>query len=106
MIPAAMNMIPNNQKFHHLIFLGFSSTCGILLRLRLVAMPPITIKAGKIAGALKKKNVRALLMTIMIQVMVFFTECGNAFMQAYTRKPAAIGGMNLKISVCSAFLSK
>src|SRR5687767_9518414 len=106
MIPAAMNMIPNNQKFHQRIFFGFSSTCGILLRLRLVATPPITINKGKITGDLKKKYVSTEPIIMMIQVMVFLTECGKALIQAYTRNPAAIGGMNLKISLCNAFLSK
>src|SRR5688572_27966530 len=76
--PAVIKMIPNNQKFHHLIFLGFCSTWGIRLRLRLVVIPPYKINAGKIQGCLNKRNVATAQTHIMTHVTVFFIEMLNA----------------------------
>jgi hypothetical protein len=56
-------------------------------------------------GNLKKKYVTAVLTAIITHVILFFTAIGNAAKQAYKRKPAAMGAMNLKISVSKAFLS-
>src|SRR5688572_4302313 len=103
--PAVIKIIPNNQKFHHLIFLGFCSVCGIRLRLKLVVTPPKTISNGNIQGCLNNRKVATAQTPIMIHVTVFFMEILNAIIVAYTRKPTAIGGMNLKISTFKAFLS-
>src|SRR5258706_6503037 len=52
---AVMKMIPKSQKFHHLIFLGFCSICGIRFRLKLVAMPAETINVGITQGCPNRK---------------------------------------------------
>src|SRR5690348_8019360 len=75
---ATINIIPNNQKFHHLILLGFCSVCGIRLRLKLVAMPAETINAGITQGWPNKKYVATAPNTIMIQVIVFLIASGKA----------------------------
>ena len=40
---------------------------------------------------------------MMIQVMVFRMETLKAITEAYTRKPTATEGINLKILVCNDF---
>src|SRR5690348_15630366 len=80
--PATIKIIANNQIFHHLIFFGFASTCGILFRLRLVISPPNTINTGKTHGVLKRKYV-AIRQNIMIaQVIVSLIETPKAITEA------------------------
>src|SRR5215203_182551 len=103
--PANKNMIANNQIFHHFIFFGFVSICGIRLWLILVLTPPRIIRTGNIHGVLKNKYVAIPQIAIIIQVIIFFIEILKAATEAYARKPTASGGINLKMSVCSDFLS-
>jgi hypothetical protein len=50
-------MVTNNHIFRHLIWRGLIiSLAGILLLLKLVAMPPATIKQGKTHGTLNRKK--------------------------------------------------
>src|SRR5688572_31092662 len=84
-------MIPNIQKFHHLIFFGFCSTCGIRFLLRFVARPPKIISRGKIHGCLNKRYVATAAIDMMTQVIVFLMEILKAITVAYTKKPTAMG---------------
>ena len=54
----------------HLIFLGGISFCGIRLSLKLVAIPAVTISAGKIQGVLNNKKVAKAATVMITRVMV------------------------------------
>lgn len=76
----------------HRICLGrIDSFSGILLLLKLVAIPPHMINKGNIQGTLNNKYVTTMAISMITCVMVFFTEILKALTAANNKKPMAIG---------------
>ncbi len=82
----------NNHILVHRICRGFTiSFAGIRLLLKLVTIPPQTIKAGITHGALKSKNVMTDETTKITRVIGLFILIRYALYAAYAKKPIAIG---------------
>ena len=90
--PATAKIKTKTQILVHLICLGFTTSfSGIRLSLKLVAMPPHTIKTGITQGVLNRKKVPKSATSMIISVIVFFILWPYALKAAYAKKPIAIG---------------